>query len=57
MLISPETWIVGVTLSLDSCVSEKRETGYPDLGPVPIFPRFKLKSTKSRDFSSWISET
>ena len=53
VLISPEPWIVGVMLSLDPCVSENRETGYPDLGPVQMFPRFKLRPTQSRDFSSW----
>ena len=52
-LISPEHWIVEVTLSLDPCVSKNRETGYPTLGPVQIFPRFQLRSTQSRDFSRW----
>ena len=53
MLISPEHWIVGVTLSLNPCVSKYRETRYPDLGPVQIFPHFKLRSTQSRDFNRW----
>ena len=53
MLISPEPWIVGVTLSLNPCVSKNRETRYPDLGPVQIFPHFKLRSTQSRDFNRW----
>ena len=44
---------MGVMLSLDPCLSENREIGYPDIGPVQIFPCFKLKSTQSRDFSSW----
>ena len=52
VLISSEPWIVGVTLSLDPYIREKRETGYPDLGPVWIFPGFKLRPTQSRDFSS-----
>ena len=51
--VSPEPWIVGVMLSLDPCVSENQETGYPDLGPIRIFPHFKLRPTQSRDFSSW----
>ena len=55
MLISNEPWIVGVTLSLDPCISENRETGYPDLGPVRIFTCFRLRPTQSRDLSSWTS--
>ena len=50
--ISPEPCIVGVTFSLDPYVSKNRETGYPDLGPVWIFPGFKLRPSQSRDFSS-----
>ena len=39
VLLSPELWILGVTLTLDPSVSEFRETGYPELGPDRIFLR------------------
>ena len=37
MLLSRELWILGEKRSLDPCVSEVQEAGYPELGPAQIF--------------------
>ena len=49
-----EPWILRVTFSLDpgEVKSERLESEYLDLGPVRIFPRFKLRSTKSRGLAA-----